>query len=53
MQAFDKPAFAEDVVRDISPLLRKIGVEHRVTSTNIESIHSHDAVASIHWIPNS
>lgn len=50
MQAFDSPAFVEDVVRDLSLKLRSRGLSHRVKSVNVESIHSHDAVASIEWL---
>ena len=49
MQAFDRPAFVEDIVRDASVELRAIGVGHTITCRNIESIHSHDAVASLRW----
>jgi GTP cyclohydrolase I len=49
MQAFEAPAFVEDVVRDLSAQLRVRGLAHSVESKNIESIHSHDAVASLRW----
>ena len=49
MMAFDKPAFVEDIVRDVSLECRAIGVPHKVEVTNIESIHSHDATASLSW----
>ena len=51
MQAFDRPAFVEDVVRELSEPLRARSVHHRIKSVNIESIHSHDAVASLAWRP--
>lgn len=49
MQAFDSPAFVEDVVRDLSVALRRRQVSHTVTSVNVESIHSHDAKAVLSW----
>jgi GTP cyclohydrolase I len=49
MQAFDRPAFVEDVVRELSAALRARQLSHRVQSVNVESIHSHDAVASLSW----
>ncbi|AXT85121.1 GTP cyclohydrolase [Aeromicrobium sp. A1-2] len=49
MAAFDKPAFVEDIVRDVSLECRAAGVPHRVEVANIESIHSHDATASLSW----
>lgn len=49
MQAFDRPAFVEDVVRDLSVRLRSRQVTHVVKSVNVESIHSHDAVARLAW----
>jgi GTP cyclohydrolase IB len=51
MQAYDAPAFVEDVVRDAAlglvadPRIRSFTVE----AENHESIHDHSAVASIHW----
>jgi GTP cyclohydrolase I len=47
MQAFDHPAFVEDMVRELSLACRRRGVAHRVDVRNFESIHSHDAVATI------
>ena len=49
MMAFDKPAFVEDIVRDVSLECRTAGIPHRVAVANIESIHSHDATASLSW----
>lgn len=49
MRAFDTPAFVEDMVRDVSIACRRLGLRHRVKIKNIESIHSHDAVAVIQW----
>lgn len=51
MMAFDKPSFVEDVVRDLSSGLRARNLSHSVISMNIESIHSHDAVARLTWTP--
>ncbi|WP_338676600.1 GTP cyclohydrolase, FolE2/MptA family [Streptomyces sp. SCSIO 30461] len=45
MQAYDNPAFVEDMVRDVSTACRLRGLSHRVSVRNLESIHSHDAVA--------
>lgn len=50
MQAHDHPCFAEDVVRNVSTELRRSGVSHSVSVRNLESIHSHDAVATVTWL---
>jgi GTP cyclohydrolase I len=47
MQAYDHPAFVEDMVRDVSLACRARGLPHRVNVRNIESIHSHDAIAVV------
>ncbi len=47
MQAYDHPAFVEDMVRDLSLWCRSRSLAHRVAVRNIESIHSHDAIASV------
>jgi GTP cyclohydrolase IB len=52
MQAYDNPAFVEDIIRDITLALRK---ERRVASASVhvsnqESIHDHNAVAKLHWV---
>ncbi|MCO1575824.1 GTP cyclohydrolase, FolE2/MptA family [Crossiella sp. SN42] len=47
MQAYDHPAFVEDMVRDLSTACRARRLPHRVHVRNLESIHSHDAVAVI------
>ena len=47
MQAFDKPVFVEDIIRDISVYLRSVGALHSVTVRNLESIHEHDAIAAL------
>ena len=51
MQAYDNPAFVEDVVRDISARLRsdKRIEWHSVEVETLESIHNHNAYASIEW----
>lgn len=49
MAAFDNPVFVEDIVRSISHDLRQTAVQHEVQATNIESIHSHNAYASVAW----
>lgn len=51
MQAFDKPVFVEDVVRDVAARLkadRRVG-SFRVYAVNLESIHNHDAFAEVAW----
>ncbi|MGW4520189.1 GTP cyclohydrolase, FolE2/MptA family [Amycolatopsis sp. NPDC004378] len=47
MQAYDHPVFVEDIARDISLACRARGLAHEVRVRNLESIHSHDAVALI------
>lgn len=47
MQAYDHPVFVEDMARDISLTCRARGLAHAVRVRNLESIHSHDAVALI------
>ncbi|TDC79164.1 GTP cyclohydrolase I FolE2 [Streptomyces hainanensis] len=47
MQAYDHPVFVEDMARDISQACRERGLIHAVRVRNLESIHSHDAVAYI------
>lgn len=49
MLAFDRPAFVEDIVRDVSMVLRKRQLDHTVSARNVESIHSHDAYARLQW----
>jgi len=51
MHAYDNPAFAEDVVRNVAVKLRedkRIGW-FRVHVENIESIHNHNAFSTIEW----
>lgn len=50
MQAHDHPRFAEDVVRNASLKLQQRQVSHSVRVRNLESIHSHDAIARVTWI---
>lgn len=47
MQAFDRPVFVEDMVRDLSIACHQRQVKHRIDVRNLESIHSHDAIALI------
>ncbi|WP_074315759.1 GTP cyclohydrolase FolE2 [Singulisphaera sp. GP187] len=51
MQAYDNPAFVEDIVRNAALILR---VDERITwfrvhAENQESIHNHDAFAQVEW----
>ncbi|MFD3536069.1 GTP cyclohydrolase I FolE2 [Streptomyces sp. NPDC058664] len=47
MQAYDHPVFVEDIIRDISLTCRDKTLTHTVTAKNLESIHSHDAIATL------
>jgi GTP cyclohydrolase I len=47
MQAYDHPVFVEDMARDVSLACRDRGLRHSVRIRNLESIHSHDAVAHV------
>jgi GTP cyclohydrolase I len=51
MQAFDHPAFVEDMVRDAAVLLQadKRINWYRVHAENEESIHNHNAYAQVEW----
>lgn len=51
MQAYDNPAFVEDIVRDVIVSLREDVRVARATvaATNQESIHDHSAVAEVRW----
>lgn len=51
MAAYDNPRFVEDVVRELSLGCRLFGFTHEINARNIESIHSHDAVARLSWNP--
>ena len=53
MQAYDNPAFVEDVVRDLSARLRSDHriAWHSVEVETLESIHNHNAYAAIEWDP--
>ncbi|MEH3135979.1 MAG: GTP cyclohydrolase FolE2 [Mycolicibacterium neoaurum] len=51
MAAYDNPKFVEDLIRDLSRSCRELSVPHGITARNIESIHSHDAVARLSWSP--
>jgi GTP cyclohydrolase IB len=51
MQAYDKPVFVEDMVREVALSLQRderIGWFH-VRAVNQESIHNHSAFAQIEW----
>ena len=47
MQAYDHPVFVEDMARDVSLACHGQGLVHSVRVRNLESIHSHDAVARV------
>ncbi|MCC9739410.1 GTP cyclohydrolase I FolE2 [Streptomyces sp. MNU89] len=47
MQAYEHPVFVEDIIRDVSLVCRKKGLSHAIRAKNLESIHSHDAIASL------
>ncbi|MGP3938244.1 GTP cyclohydrolase I FolE2 [Streptomyces sp. 6N106] len=47
MQAYDHPVFVEDMAREVSHVCRQRGLRHLVRVRNLESIHSHDAVAYV------
>ncbi|MGW1914971.1 GTP cyclohydrolase, FolE2/MptA family [Streptomyces sp. NPDC002076] len=47
MQAYEHPMFVEDMVRKVSHDCRERGLRHSVKVRNLESIHSHDAVAYV------
>ncbi|HEY9290008.1 MAG TPA: GTP cyclohydrolase I FolE2 [Microlunatus sp.] len=49
MHAHDHPAFVEDMARDLSLGCRSRGVGHEIQVRNLESIHSHDAIATVAW----
>lgn len=47
MLAYDNPVFVEDIVRELAVACEGRGVAYRVEARNLESIHSHDAIARI------
>lgn len=51
MQAYDKPAFVEDIVRDVAMQLQQDPrvAWLRVHVVNQESIHNHNAFAEVEW----
>lgn len=51
MQAYENPAFVEDITRDVANQLRhdERVLKGRVRVVNEESIHSHNAYASVAW----
>ena len=50
MAAYENPKFVEDLIRDLTTACRSLGVSHRISARNIESIHSHDALARLVWV---
>jgi GTP cyclohydrolase I len=52
MQAYDNPRFVEDMVREVAlRLVDDVRVAwFRVTATNLESIHNHNAFAQLEWL---
>lgn len=53
MAAYDNPRFVEDLVRELACSCRQLDLSHFVNARNIESIHSHDAVARLSWTSTS
>lgn len=53
MAAYENPKFVEDVIRDLTLSCRERGLPHRIEARNIESIHSHDAVARLAWVAST
>jgi GTP cyclohydrolase IB len=51
MAAYDNPKFVEDLIRDLTLNCRELGVPHKISARNVESIHSHDALARLRWTP--
>ena len=51
MRAFENPAFVEDITRDVATQLRTDTriAKGRVRVVNEESIHAHNAFASVQW----
>jgi GTP cyclohydrolase IB len=51
MQAYDNPAFVEDVVRDVAIRLQRDQriIWFKIHALNQESIHNHNAFAQIEW----
>lgn len=47
MLAYDNPVFVEDIVRELAVACEGRGVAYRIEARNLESIHSHDAIARI------
>ena len=49
MTAYENPAFVEDIARDVVVALRRIRAiaEYMVRVINQESIHNHNAIATI------
>lgn len=49
MRAYDNPVFVEDIVRELSAGLRSLNISHSIEALNLESIHSHDAIARVNY----
>jgi GTP cyclohydrolase IB len=49
MAAYDNAKFVEDLIRDLTLSCRERNVPHQIEARNIESIHSHDAIARLSW----
>ena len=51
MRAYENPAFVEDITRTVAAALQAVGQirSGRVRVVNQESIHRHDAYASVAW----
>ena len=51
MQAYDNPAFVEDIARSAAAALRadERVLAYRIEASNQESIHNHSAVARLRW----
>ncbi len=51
MQAYDNPVFVEDMVRNVAQRLMQDprAARFKVTAENFESIHNHNAFASVEW----
>ena len=47
MQAFERPAFVEDMARDLALACDTRDLDYRIHVRNMESIHSHDAISAV------
>lgn len=48
-RAYDRPAFVEDLIREVTVALRDRATWLRVSVENLESIHNHSAWAALTW----